>query len=251
MSDFRPYEPCWECSGYPQPGTKALMQYLILRFPQTWSMGIYNCRDQVGSSALSTHGCGKAGDSGVPTTSTGGPRPTLGNPVVQFLIKYANELGIMGIIYNRIRYDDMSPRGRTYTGPHPHYDHIHWEQVLAMARSLTLTRIIKICGPVNPAPPIPTPAPTDWTKKVIMALPTLREGDGMGAQTAKAPDVKRVQGLLIANGFEDKNSASPKTGVDGKFGSGTKTAVMQFQASRKLKVDGICGQGTWTKLLGE
>lgn len=102
----------------------------------------------------------------------------------------------------------------------------------------------------KPKPPKP---PADWTKKVIMALPTLKKGDGMGttASKAKGPDVKRAQGLLLANGFKDKNSSTPETATDGKFGTGTETAVKNFQKSKKLKQDGIVGQSTWTKLLGE
>ena len=37
--------------------------------------------------------------------------------------------------------------------------------------------------------------------------------------------------------------------VDGMFGQNTKKAVMNFQKSRKLSVDGIVGRNTWSKLL--
>ena len=37
--------------------------------------------------------------------------------------------------------------------------------------------------------------------------------------------------------------------VDGMFGQNTKKAVMNFQKSRKLLVDGIVGKNTWTELL--
>lgn len=37
--------------------------------------------------------------------------------------------------------------------------------------------------------------------------------------------------------------------VDGMFGQNTKKAVMQFQKSRNLLVDGIVGKNTWTELL--
>ena len=39
-------------------------------------------------------------------------------------------------------------------------------------------------------------------------------------------------------------------GIDGMFGQNTKQAVMNFQKSRKLSVDGIVGKNTWSKLLG-
>lgn len=221
------------------------MQYLVLRFPQSKSLGIYNCRVQRGGSALSLHACGKAGDSGVPTKNNGTAADTAaGNPIVELLLKYANELGLCGIIYNRVRYDASAPKGKVYTGIHPHYDHIHWEQILSYARSLTLDKIIKICGPVTaPAPTPPTTPPaTDWTDTVIMALPTLKKGAGMPPAPLDQ-DVKRLQGLLVASGRI--------VDVDGRFGDGTDSAVRNFQTARGLTVDGIVGQNTWTKLLGE
>lgn len=252
---FHPYEACWECSGYARNGTKALMSYLILKFPYASSLGIYNCRDQRGTATLSIHSDGRAGDTKIPMNGSAA-NPTLGDPVVKFLISYARELGLMGIIYNRVRYDSKTPKGRYYTGVNPHRDHVHWEQIRSYAQSLTLDKIIKICGnpggstPI-PIPPTPTPPTTDWTDKIIMALPTVKEGDGMGNRTALAPDVKRAQGLLLANGFKDKNTTKPESACDGKFGSGTKSATISFQKSVKLTADGIIGQATWTKLLGE
>ncbi|MEG1550206.1 MAG: peptidoglycan-binding domain-containing protein [Ruthenibacterium sp.] len=37
--------------------------------------------------------------------------------------------------------------------------------------------------------------------------------------------------------------------IDGQYGNATKTAVMQFQASRGLKADGIAGSVTWASLI--
>ena len=39
-----------------------------------------------------------------------------------------------------------------------------------------------------------------------------------------------------------------KTGVDGKFGPATQTALKKFQADKGIAVDGICGPVTWSKL---
>jgi hypothetical protein len=54
-------------------------------------------------------------------------------------------------------------------------------------------------------------------------------------------DVKTVQYLVTAQGHS--------TGVDGVFGSLTKTAVEAFQSSRGLGADGIVGQQTWDHLV--
>ena len=52
-----------------------------------------------------------------------------------------------------------------------------------------------------------------------------------------------LQQRLTNLGFNTK-------GIDGIFGQNTKKAVMNFQKSRKLSVDGIVGRNTWSKLLG-
>ena len=52
-----------------------------------------------------------------------------------------------------------------------------------------------------------------------------------------------LQQRLTSLGFDTK-------GIDGIFGQNTKKAVMNFQKSRKLLVDGIVGRNTWSKLLG-
>jgi cell wall-associated NlpC family hydrolase len=62
----------------------------------------------------------------------------------------------------------------------------------------------------------------------------LREG-------ASGSAVVKLQNLLKAAGCNPG-------GVDGKFGPGTQSAVMSFQASRGLTVDGVVGQQTWHAL---
>ena len=54
--------------------------------------------------------------------------------------------------------------------------------------------------------------------------------------------VSLLQRRLNSIGFSSGN-------VDGMFGQNTKKAVMNFQKSRKLLVDGIVGKNTWTELL--
>jgi N-acetyl-anhydromuramyl-L-alanine amidase AmpD len=61
---------------------------------------------------------------------------------------------------------------------------------------------------------------------------------------SKGTSVKALQALLITNGCYCGIG-----GVDGDFGSATEKAVRQFQAAKKLDVDGIVGSKTWQKLL--
>lgn len=57
---------------------------------------------------------------------------------------------------------------------------------------------------------------------------------------ARGEDVKDLQRLLNKYGYN--------LSIDGIFGSGTETAVLSFQKSKRLIVDGIVGPKTWTAL---
>ncbi len=73
--------------------------------------------------------------------------------------------------------------------------------------------------------------PNTWGKLIV----TVREGS-----TGEA--VKGVQTLLVKNGRS--------VAVDGIFGSGTKSAVVNFQSAHGLTADGIVGPITWEHLVG-
>jgi uncharacterized protein (TIGR02594 family) len=75
-------------------------------------------------------------------------------------------------------------------------------------------------GAPTPEPPDPEPEPTE--------LPTLRKG-------ATGPSVAYMQSLI------------PKW-IDGDFGSTTESLLKEFQRSKHLIVDGICGPDTWAAL---
>ena len=101
--------------------------------------------------------------------------------------------------------------------------------------------------------PVPLPPGDTWTTELIMSLPTLAKGDGFASE-GKAhtrPDVANAQGLLLANGHKDQNSATPETATDGWFGTGTDQATRDFQTESHLVVDGVVGRNTWTALLGQ
>lgn len=72
--------------------------------------------------------------------------------------------------------------------------------------------------------------------KTISACPVLKQG-------AKGNVVKLLQKRLIEKGF---NCGS--YGADGSFGNGTRIAVVNFQKSKNLNIDGIVGKNTWSKL---
>jgi hypothetical protein len=72
---------------------------------------------------------------------------------------------------------------------------------------------------------------------VNIELKVLREG-------SENETVKALQRMLYAMGY---NLGSDP--IDGIFGSKTDAAVRAFQKAKKLDVDGIVGQDTWTKLL--
>ena len=69
----------------------------------------------------------------------------------------------------------------------------------------------------------------------LKGCPTLKKG-------ASGNITKLLQEKLVKLGYGTN-------GVDGIFGSGTYSAVREFQNTRGLSVDGIVGQNTWRKLL--
>lgn len=72
--------------------------------------------------------------------------------------------------------------------------------------------------------------------KVMVEVRELYEGCTGG-------DVKAVQAILIANGYN-----CGVAGADGIFGAGTLRGVKAFQKQKGLAVDGIVGKDTWPTL---
>jgi uncharacterized protein (TIGR02594 family) len=73
-----------------------------------------------------------------------------------------------------------------------------------------------------------TPPPPDSEEPVPDKLPMLRKGD-------TGPSVAYMQSLI------------PKW-IDGEFGPTTEALLEEFQRSKGLEVDGVCGQATWSAL---
>ena len=84
-----------------------------------------------------------------------------------------------------------------------------------------------------------------FSKQVVDGIPGPNTLNGCPMLQAGATGkiTRILQQRLTELGFDTK-------GVDGLFGQNTKQAVMFFQKSRNLLVDGIVGRNTWSKLLG-
>jgi hypothetical protein len=203
---FWPYIPAVApCSGKAQKGTANLQQAILDRFDRALDYGIYNCRPlTTNASVPSIHSDGRAGDTGFPVV--GGKAHAQGFALVEVLKANAHELGIMGIIWNRLRWSAKSPMGGKYTGPNPHIDHVHWEQVPSIAVSLTLDDAYRLIG--------------------------FEEAE----MTLKVPDrgnaVRAIQQAL--------NKWQPALNVveDGIYGPGLTAAVKTYQQSADLPVTG-------------
>ena len=81
----------------------------------------------------------------------------------------------------------------------------------------------------------PEPEPTEKTCSV--KIRNLRKG-------CVGEDVVAMQVLLIRRGF-----SVGWYGSDGEFGAATESALKQYQSSRGIIQDGICGVITWNKLI--
>lgn len=120
-------------------------------------------------------------------------------------------------------HDDMRRAwgGTTHTDPGPNFP---WDWLLQAVNAALGTK------------PAPTPKPTpSRTERIVKSLPTLKRG-------AKGAAVKRLQGLLVANG--------QKTSIDGDFGGDTERDLKAEQKAAGITQDGIAGPDSWAVLLG-
>lgn len=119
-----------DCSGGLTPGAGILRTYLREHFPQTSTIGGYACRQNTGNTAyMSIHAVGRALDIMLPT-SNGAADNDLGDPIGNWLIENAETIGIQYIIWDQWTWmaaRTPGAKGRLYTGPNPHIDHLHVE----------------------------------------------------------------------------------------------------------------------------
>jgi peptidoglycan hydrolase-like protein with peptidoglycan-binding domain len=102
-----------------------------------------------------------------------------------------------------------------------------------LAASVLSTAAPAAAAPVAANRPVSVAATASFT----FAWPVIREG-------SRGEAVVALQYLLTARGFNPE-------GVDGIFGPHTRAALMRFQASKKLSVDGVAGNQTWPAVVFE
>lgn len=76
---------------------------------------------------------------------------------------------------------------------------------------------------------------------ILFAVPVTAAAETTVKQGSSGQDVKRLQ--IMLNIIDDKQLEA-----DGKFGSKTRVAVVEYQKQKGLKADGIAGKNTWSSL---
>lgn len=119
-----------DCSGGLTPGAAIVRSYLLAHFPQTSVIGGYNCRQNTANTAyMSIHAVGRALDIMLPLSNSSADND-LGDPIGNWLIENAEAIGIQYIIWDEWTWmASRTPgqKGKLYTGPNPHHDHLHVE----------------------------------------------------------------------------------------------------------------------------
>ena len=119
-----------DCAGGLSSGAAIVRAYLLEHFPQTRVIGGYACRQNTANTAqMSIHAVGRALDIMLPK-SNGSADNDLGDPIGAWLIENAETIGIQYIIWDEWTWSasrSVGTKGRTYTGPNPHHDHLHVE----------------------------------------------------------------------------------------------------------------------------
>ncbi len=137
------------CSGSLLPGTAALRDWIYANLPQVWYVGGYSCRAINGdSTTMSVHGTGRALDLHI-ELDDGAADNTLGDPVGNYLIEHAQELGMQYIIWDLWKWNASRSAGSkdgAYGGAHPHHDHLHIE----LSPEAATMELPWYQGPMNP-----------------------------------------------------------------------------------------------------
>jgi hypothetical protein len=231
---FASWYPAERCVGSARDGARALMRYVLDTFDGATNLGIYNCRNTRGTGTFSPHAEGRAIDAGFPLSKLG-EGSDKGYALVYALIKAGpSKLGVQAIIYDRTIWSARSPGGRTYTGAHPHYDHVHVEMTRAAADKVTLATVRTVLEP-EPAPTYESYSAAGPGNRTIGMFDTRPRSAGA--------DVKELQRILNA-----WYPTLPALKLDGYFGPATKARVEYLQRRAGITVDGVVGKQTWAVL---
>jgi hypothetical protein len=144
------------------------------------------------------------------------------------------------VIFNRKIYQRKNGfAAQDYNGSNAHKDHVHVSvgngpdgRSTSGYDSSAPWRIADLGKPSQPVKPS---KPITEKNRLGDKMPTLKRG-------SKGTDVRRLQGLLTANGY--------RTTIDGIFGEQTEKKAKAFQSKHAKPVDGIAGPKTWNALLG-
>jgi hypothetical protein len=133
--------PAWRgqaaCSGSLREGTRVLGEFLSDRYAAIDTVGGYACRrNTADSSRMSVHGTGRALDLMIPKRG-GAPDSARGDIIANWLVVNAQRIGVQLIIWNRTVWRSNGSNADSYSGPHPHDDHIHVEITNTAARKGT------------------------------------------------------------------------------------------------------------------
>jgi hypothetical protein len=151
-----------DCGPGMTSGAQKLLDYLESRYPQVNSIGGFSCRHIVGnSSKASVHSTGRALDIMLPLGFRNDADNGKGDPIANFLIANAEDIGVQYFIWDRTSWNPSRPDGnkeRVYRGAHPHNDHLHVELSLAASREETAWlqpgwTPLEVDGPVATDPP--------------------------------------------------------------------------------------------------
>jgi MYXO-CTERM domain-containing protein len=145
--------PLWrngrECTGQLRPGARALGDYIEDAFDQVVRIEGYACRPNTADERFtSVHGIGRAIDIRVPVKS-GGADPAAGDPIANWLVLHAAQLGVQRIIWNRTIWRADGTNESRYSGKHPHHDHVHAE--LTEETAAALPPIVELDGSIADA----------------------------------------------------------------------------------------------------
>lgn len=224
--------PAWNggrsCSGGLLPGSRELSAYLQRSFRGISSIEGYACRPNTAStSRLSLHGTGRAIDIFIPL-SRGSADNTVGDAVAHWLIANAESVGVQFIVWDRGSWNASRPPGtklRTYSGPHPHEDHLHVELTIAGANRRT-PWFRAPAPPPAPPPVTPPPPPSTPTMPSPPSPPSPPEPPSTPGMTVTRPSVIGVNLRVTASSLNLRRGPGTGHAVVGVMSCGDSAQVL-------------------------